>query len=164
MPTFAGLDAGIEEAASAVPEVVAPVVTPIVAPQTDPDQTLRYNTLAAPVAAVTAPPIDPAALAALTGQEVAIRSADDRRGLTGQLSQVVDALNASLDEAQGEIAQLYAELQRAAVRRAPVGEIMGITEALGQARGKIGEGSEAHRQALFLRQAAEAYLQLLREL
>ena len=63
-----------------------------------------------------------------------------------------------------KLANLYAELQRAAVRRASVSEINEITSEMGRTRALLGEGSEVHKQVMYLRQVADAYAALLQEL
>jgi hypothetical protein len=108
--------------------------------------------------------LDSAAVAALTGQEVGVRSLDERTAVNQQVTHVVGAVARQLDESQAKLANLYAELQRAAVRRASVGEINDITAELGRTRALLGEGSETYKQALYLRQVADAYLHLLQEL
>lgn len=163
-PAFEAAGAAIDDTPPvfAAPEPVVEKAAPVV-PAVDPEQTLRYREVpAAPAAA--GPQLDLAALASLTGKEVVVKTADDRRVANQQLTQVVGALSTGLDDIQGRMAHLYADLQKAAVSRAPVDEIQQITMDLAKAKASVGEGSELYKQALFLRQMADAYLQMLKEL
>lgn len=159
--------APVEPVPAAVTPEPAPVVRPAAA-QPDPEQTLRLKEVPAFVPSAPAPAavagLEGVSLAELTGREVVIRTAEERQAANQQLSQVVGALASGLDELQGRMAGLYGELQRAAVRRAPVDEIQTIASELAQAKVAVGEGSELHKQALYLRQVADAYLSLLREI
>jgi hypothetical protein len=157
---FPAFDAPAAEPVAVTPEprVEAPVV-----PSVDPEQTLRYREVSAPESVPTTT-YDAGALAAMTGQDVVVRTADDRRAANQQLTQVVGALSTGLDEIQGRMAHLYADLQKAAVSRAPVDEIQRITTDLAKAKSSVGEGSELYKQALYMRQMADAYLQMLKEL
>lgn len=157
-PAFDAPVAAEPVAVTPEPRVEAPVV-----PSVDPEQTLRYREVSAPESVPTTT-YDAGALAAMTGQEVVVRTADDRRAANQQLTQVVGSLSTGLDEIQGRMAHLYADLQKAAVSRAPVDEIQRITTDLAKAKSSVGEGSELYKQALYMRQMADAYLQMLKEL
>lgn len=135
----------------------------VIVPSVDPEQTLRYREVSAPESVPTTT-YDAGALAAMTGQQVVVKTADDRRAANQQLTQVVGALSTGLDEIQGRMAHLYADLQKAAVSRAPVDEIQRITTDLAKAKSSVGEDSELYKQALYMRQMADAYLQMLKEL
>ena len=177
-PAFEALAAGAAPAAeptpvfppfAAEPPAAPPVVespAAAVAPHVDPEQTLRYKEVPATSqpAPSPLPALDAAALAGLTGKEVVIKTPDDRRVANQQLTQVVQALSTGLDEVQGRMAHLYSDLQGAAVSRAPVEEIQRITTELAMAKSSVSEGSDLYKQALYMRQMAVAYLQMLREL
>lgn len=165
-PVFAAIEP--EPVAPAQPEPVVqatptPPAAPVV-PSVDPEQTLRYREVPAAPAASAGPALDLATLANLTGKEVVVRTSDDRRVANQQLTQVVGALSSGLDDIQGRMAHLYADLQSAAVSRAPVDEIQRITTELAQAKASVGEGSDLYKHALYLRQMADAYLQALKDL
>ncbi|MFN3429108.1 MAG: hypothetical protein ACK46X_04045 [Candidatus Sericytochromatia bacterium] len=165
-PVFAAIEP--EPVAPVQPEPViqaapTPPAAPVV-PSVDPEQTLRYREVPAAPAASAGPSLDLATLANLTGKQVVVRTTDDRRVANQQLTQVVGALATGLDDIQGRMAHLYADLQGAAVSRAPVDEIQRITTELAQAKASVGEGSDLHKQALYLRQMADAYLQMLKDL
>ncbi|MEB3285366.1 MAG: hypothetical protein VKN33_08780, partial [Candidatus Sericytochromatia bacterium] len=107
---------------------------------------------------------DSAALSASAMHEVVLKSAEERKQLHAQVNEIVSTLNHQLDEVQTTLAFLYAELQKAAVRRASVGDLMGITEQISHSRQRVGLESEAYKQALYLRQVADAYMALMQEL
>jgi hypothetical protein len=137
-------------------------------PAIDPEQTLRLKEVpeipGPSREAASLPALDAAALASMTGKEVIIKTPDERKMANQQLTQVVGSLSTGLDELQGKMATLYTDLQRAAVSRAPVDEIQRIAGELAQTKSQVGEGSDLYKQALYMRQVADAYLQFLKEL
>jgi Skp family chaperone for outer membrane proteins len=144
--------------AAAVPPVVA---APVVA---------AAAVAAAAVVVAAAAPAAPAPVAAegagdaAFGLEGVLKSAEERKKLHAELNGIVTTLNDEIDQVQTSLAGLYGELQKAAVRRAAVADITRITEQIGQSRQRVAEGSEAHKQALYMRQVADAYLALMGEL
>ncbi|HEY9724358.1 MAG TPA: hypothetical protein V6D47_20315 [Oscillatoriaceae cyanobacterium] len=128
-------------------------------PEVDPEATLRLREVE-----VQSQPAPQPNVAIAGGADVTIRTPDDRKNVNYQLTQAIGSLNSGLDELQGKLAFLYGDLQRAAVRRAPVEEMQSILQELAQSKSRVGQGSDLYKQALLLRQVADAYLQLLQEL
>lgn len=150
----------VEPPVQQAPPPVAPPVPPTPKlPEVDPEETLRLREVE-----VQSQPAPQPSVAIANGLEVTIRTPDDRKNVNYQLTQAIGSLNAGLDELQGKLAFLYGDLQRAAVRRAPVEEIQAILQELAQSKSRVAQGSDLHKQALLLRQVADAYLQLLQEL
>ncbi len=125
-----------------------------------------------PPATVTVAPVRPApprAVAASSGSvpalpAVEVGSSRQRLALAQQLTEVIANLAGGVDQVQGDFDQLYSTLARAASERAPVEEILQTTQALSDAKARVGEGSELYQQALLLKAVGEAYIDLLRSI
>jgi hypothetical protein len=170
MPGAPVFPAVVESAPQALaPEVELPVERPQEKVMAVPAAAVEPAPVAVAAPAVSspvsaAPAYEPAALAALASQKVVLRSAEERKNLHAEVNGIVMTLNHQLDEVQQNLASLYAELQKAAVRRAAVSDIVGITEQISRARQRVGQDSEAFKQALYLRQVADAYMALMQDL
>jgi hypothetical protein len=120
----------------------------------DPDETLRFTEVTIPhTVGVLSSAVIPA-----------VKTRDDRLSAAQTASQAIAGIHATLGEVQTNLTDLYANLQRAAVRRASVPELAVLTEQIALNRSKIAQDSETYQQALYLRALADAYLQLFNEL
>ena len=120
----------------------------------DPDETLRFTEVTIPhTVGVLSSAVIPA-----------VKTRDDRLSAAQTASQALAGIHATLGEVQTNLADLYANLQRAAVRRASVPELAVLTEQIALNRSRIAQDSETYQQALYLRALADAYLQLFNEL
>lgn len=146
--------------AALLPPEPAPAA-PMARREPDPDQTLRLRDVGAPLVP-QAPPALSVDLSALA--VVPVGTSEERQAARAQLTQVLSALEGGVETVQTQMATLYAELQRAAVRRAPVDEIQALAVKLAEAKAAVGTQSPLHQQATFLRQMADAYLTLLETL
>lgn len=160
----------VPEPVFTMPEPVAPAAEPLF---TMPEPAVAVAsepvfTMPEPVA--TVPDVPAMATAAATSLErtvpavTSLATSAKRQEATTQISQIATDLAQGVDAIQSRLETSYERLSTAAARRAPVLEIIEITNALGELKGQLGENSPLYQQALALRQLADSYMDLLKNL
>lgn len=134
----------------------APVAAPAPIPQPTPVapamETMRVATV--PQAA----PID------IPAGNMRLATAEERQAAMQGVVSAVNQLTTGIEQIQSQLATLYEGLAHAAAHRAPVTEIVTLTEQLTATKGQAGENSPLWQQAMMIRQTADAYLQMLKTL
>jgi hypothetical protein len=150
---------------------------PIVLDESDDLETFDFDTLVAveesspvlvaPVIKDTQPEVIVSASAFVAKAEpqvpqdlnaINLSSIEHRNQTKANLSNVLEVLNAKLEHFQQKTADLYAALQDAALRRAPVSEIQSLTLELANLREEIQASQPLKDQALMIKNIGEAYL------
>ena len=94
--------------------------------------------------------------------DLALITPEARRDATTRIESIAGDLAQGIDAVQGQLNQAYERLADAAASRAPVFDIIEITNSLSEVKGQLGEQSPLYQQALALRQMADSYLELLK--
>lgn len=153
---------------AAAPPVAAPAAppTPVV-----PAAPVAQVVPAAPAAIAPAPPMAPAipvevtrpVPAAVPGA-IALASSQERQATLSTAVTAINQLTGGIEQIQTQLSSLYEGLSHAAASRAPITEILKLTEQLTATKNQAGENSPLWHQALLLRRVADAYLEMLRTL
>lgn len=122
---------------------------------------------AAPAIAVEAIPFVPSAPAmapVIPSGSIRLATSAERQETLGQLVSAANQLTNGIEHIQSQLATLYEGLAHAAASRAPVTEIITLTEQLTATKGQAGESSALFQQAQLLKEAADAYMHMLKNL
>ena len=117
----------------------------------------------APVAPAPAAPVEMARPVPAAGA-IALATPEERQTTLAEATQAIQQLTSGVEQVQTQLASLYHGLSQAAASRAPITEILRLTEQLTATKNQAGENSPMWHQALMLRQVADAYLEMLKTL
>lgn len=116
------------------------------------------------VSKVVPAPIKVQPMAMTTVGDLALVTPEARREASGKIGAIASEIAQGIDAVQEQLNTAYEKLANAAASRAPVTDIVSITSSLSEIKGQISEESPIFKQALALRQMADAYLELLKSL
>ncbi|HEY9765209.1 MAG TPA: hypothetical protein V6C82_02555 [Chroococcales cyanobacterium] len=115
-----------------------------------------------PAASVAPVPVRAPQSSLVPMADLALITPEARRDATTRIESIAGDLAHGIDAIQGQLNQAYERLADAAASRAPVFDIIEITNSLSEVKGQLGEQSPLYQQALALRQMADSYLELLK--
>ncbi|MNY56660.1 hypothetical protein D3C86_1927660 [compost metagenome] len=95
---------------------------------------------------------------------IRLATSTERQETLSQLVSAANQLTNGIEQIQSQLATLYEGLAHAAATRAPVTEIITLTEQLTATKGQAGENSALFQQAQLLKEAADAYMHMLKNL
>ncbi|HEY9898060.1 MAG TPA: hypothetical protein V6D00_02655 [Pantanalinema sp.] len=139
-------------------------VEPVYAPAPAPIVSIPQAPSVPAAIAVEANPFVPAMAPVAPSGAVRLATSADRNETLTHLVSAVNQLTTGIEQIQSQLATLYEGLAHAAATRAPVTEIITLTEQLTATKGQAGENSALFQQAQLLKEAADAYMHMLKNL